>query len=145
MNPVRSLLAVLGGILLISLLVEPLEFTLVGAIAGGPVTDIEGYFAVRNRPGFLAAKVVYNTAAALLGGYMVAKIAGHAEMWHAGVAAALQTAALIWGATASEYAPFTPVWMWVVLTLLTGPAMLAGGAVRTRAGAGAADRVEERS
>lgn len=133
MSPIRSLLAVLGGIALVSLLVEPLEFTLVGAVAGGAVTDIDAYFAVRNRPWMLAAKLVYNTAAALLGGYMVAKIAGHAEMAHTGLAAAVQTAALIWGATASEYAPYTPAWMWVMLILLTGPAMLAGGAIRARA------------
>jgi hypothetical protein len=76
---------------------------------------------------------VYNTLAAVLAGYVVAKIAGHAEWAHAGVAAAVQTASLVWAALASEYAPFTPGWMWASLVVLTAPAMLAGAAVRARA------------
>lgn len=133
MNPLRSLIAVLGGIALISLIVEPLEFTLVNAVADQPIADMAAYFAIRNRPGMLAAKLVYNTLAALLGGYMTAKIAGATEMTHAAVAAAAQTAALIWGFTASEFAPYTPVWMRVALVLLTGPAMMAGAIIRKQA------------
>ena len=133
MNPVRSIIAVLGGIGLISLVTEALEFTLVRAAAGGPIPDMAAYFAVRNGPAILAAKLVYNTLAAVLGGYMTAKVAGGREVPHAVVGALVQTAALIWGFTASEYAGFTPVWMRVALVLLTGPAMVAGGLVRARA------------
>ena len=92
-----------------------------------------GYFAVRNQPGILGAKLVYNTPAASLGGYMTAKVAGRAKMAHAGVAALGQTAALVWGFTVGEYAAYTPVWMRIALVALTGPAMFAGGAVRARA------------
>lgn len=132
-NPLRSLLAIILGTGVISLLVEPLEFTLVNAAASGPIADMAGYFAVRNQPGILTAKLVYTTAAALLGGYLAAKIAGRAEVAHAGFAAAVQTVALIWGATTSEYASFTPSWVWIALVVLTGPAMIAGGAIRARA------------
>lgn len=132
-NPLRSIIAVLGGIGLVSLIVEPLEFTLVNATTDAPIADMAGYFAVRNQPGILAAKVVYNSLAALLGGYMTAKIAGTHEMRHAGVAALAQTAALIWGFTVGEYASYTPVWMRVVLVLVTGPAMLAGAKIRESA------------
>jgi len=72
-NPVRSIIAVLGGIGLASLVVEALEFTLVNAVAGGTIADMAGYFAVRNQPAVLGAKLVYNTLAAVLGGYMTAK------------------------------------------------------------------------
>ena len=133
MNPLRSIIAVLGGIGLVSIVVETLEFTLVNAVAGGTILDMAGYFAVRNRPAILGAKLVYNTLAAVLGGYMTAKVAGTREMAHAGVAALLQTAALIWGFTAGEYAAFTPAWMRIALVLLTGPAMLAGASIRARA------------
>ena len=126
MNPIRSIVAIIGGIAVISLLVEPLEFFLVSAVAGGPIMDMEGYFGIRNRPGILAAKLVYNTLAAVLGGYMTAKIAGVREMTHAAVAALAQTAALIWGFTLGEYAPYTPVWMRAALIVLTGPAMMGG-------------------
>jgi len=133
MNPLRSIIAVLGGIALVSLIVEPLEFSLVNAISDEPITDMAGYFAVRNQPGILAAKVVYNTLAAVLGGYMTAKLAGTEEMRHAGVAALAQTAAFLWGFTAGEYASYTPVWMRVTLVLVTGPAMMAGAAIRANA------------
>ncbi len=123
----------LGGIGLVSIVVETLEFTLVNAVAGGTILDMAGYFAVRNRPVILGAKLVYNTLAAVLGGYMTAKVAGTREMAHAGVAALVQTAALIWGFTAGEYAAFTPAWMRIALVLLTGPAMLAGASIRARA------------
>lgn len=133
MSFVRSIVAVLGGIAAISLVVEPLEFSLVNAVADAPIADIEGYFAVRNLPGILAAKLVYNTLAAVLGGYLTAKIAGTEEMRHAALAAAVQTAAFAWGFTAGEYAPYTPGWMRVALVLLTGPAILAGAAIRSAA------------
>jgi hypothetical protein len=133
MNPIRSVVAVLGGILLISVVVEVLEFTLVSARAGGAITDIQGYFAVRNQPVMLAAKLVYNSLAAVLGGHMIAKVAGSHEMLHAAVGALVQTVTLAWGFTAGEYAAFTPGWMRVALVALTGPAMLAGASVRARA------------
>lgn len=137
MNPARSIIAVLGGIGLTSVVVEALEFTLVNAVAGGTIADMAGYFAVRNQPAILGAKLVYNTLAAVLGGYMTARIAGNREMLHAGVAALVQMAALVWGFTAGEYAACTPAWMRVALVLLTGPAMLAGAATRARAMVGA--------
>jgi len=130
---IRSVVAVLGGILLISVVVEVLEFTLVSARAGGAITDMAGYFAVRNQPAMLAAKLVYNTLTAVLGGYMIAKVAGRREMAHGAVGALVQTIALVWGFTAGEYAASTPVWMRLALTAVMGPAMLAGASVRARA------------
>lgn len=133
MSPIRSIIAVLGGIAVIALVVETLEFTLVTAVSGGSITDMSGYFAVRNRPAILTAKLVYNTFAAILGGYMTAKIAGTRELLHTAVAAVIQTVALIWGFTVGEYASFTPAWTRIALVLLTGPAMMAGGMIRAKA------------
>ena len=133
MNPIRSIVAILGGIAVVSLVVETLEFTLVTAVSGGSITDMSEYFAVRNRPTILTAKLVYNTLAAVLGGYLTAKIAGTRELIHTGVAAVIQTVALIWGFTAGEYASFTPAWTRIALVLLTGPAMMAGGMIRAKA------------
>jgi hypothetical protein len=143
-NPLRSLLAILSGLAFISIVVELLEFTLVNAVAGQPLTDPEAYFAVRNQPRILAGKLVYNSLAALLGGYAVAKVAGHAEIAHGGFAAAVQTASLAWGALASDFSRFTPGWMWAALIVLTAPAMMAGAAIRARArrGRGTASEVE---
>ena len=134
MNFGRSILAVLGGIGLVSLITQLLETTLVGAAAGGQVMDMPHYFAVRNRPSILAAGLVYNTVAAVLGGYMTARIAGQQEMAHARIAALVLTASLIYGFTAGEFAHFTPAWMRIALIMLTAPGMLAGAMVRARAG-----------
>jgi hypothetical protein len=133
MGMIRSVVAVLGGIGLISIVVEVLEFTLVNAVSDGTVTDMQGYFAVRNHPAILTAKLGYSSIGAVLGGYLTARVAGRREMLHASAAAFLQTMALIWGFTAGEYAEFTPAWMRVALVLLTGPAMLVGGSIRARA------------
>jgi hypothetical protein len=86
-----------------------------------------------------AAKLVYQTLAAILGGYMTAKIAQRDQMKHGALAAAVQTTALVWGFTAGEFASFTPAWMRVALVLVTGPAMLAGAWVRAQAAAAMLD------
>ncbi|NOT25138.1 MAG: hypothetical protein HOP16_03445 [Acidobacteria bacterium] len=133
MDIIRSIVAVLGGIGLISIVVEALEFTLVNAVSGGTITDMQGYFAVRNQPAILVAKLGYNSVGAVLGGYLTAKVAGRQEMRHGWAAAIVQTAGLVWGFTGGEFAAFTPVWMRIALVLVTGPAMLAGASIRARA------------
>ena len=130
---IRSILAILVGIGLISIVTQVLEFTLVGAASGGQLTGMEQYFEVRNRPSILAAALVYNSVAAVLGGYMVAKIAREHEMVHARIAALVQTAAMIYAFTVGEYAQFTPAWMRVALIAVVAPAILAGASIRTRA------------
>ena len=130
---IRSVVAVLAGVGLVSILVDVLEFALINAVTGGALTDMAGYFAVRNRPVMLGAQLGYNSVAAVLGGYLTARVAGSREMLHGGVAALAKTAALAWGFTAGEYAGFTPVWMRIALVLVTGPAMIAGASIRARA------------
>ena len=82
----------------------------------------------------LAAALGYHSAAAFLAGYVVAKIAGAGDVMLAGVWAAVQTAALIRAFTAGEYAAYTSAWTRLALVALTGPAIVAGAAVRVRAG-----------
>jgi hypothetical protein len=130
---VRSLLAVLLGVGFVSLIVEFLEFTLVNAYAGARIADMGTYLAVRNEPMLLGAKLVYNTLAALLGGYITAKVAIGEEMPHAYIAAAVKSAAMIWGFTTDELAGDTPVWMMIALLATTGPGMVAGAWVRAQA------------
>ena len=106
---------------------------LVGAAANGPLASEAEYFAVRNQPAMLAAALVYNAAAAFLAGYVITKVAGTRDVMLAGVGAAVQTAALVWGFTGGQYAAYTPVWTRIALVVLTAPAMVASGAVRARA------------
>ena len=139
-NPIRSIIAVLGAFGLVALVTEALEFTLVSAVSGGSITDMAQYLAIRNRPGMLAAKIAYTGVAGILGGYMAAKVAGTREMLHGGLAAAFQTLTLLWGFTAGEFAASMPLWARAAIVLVTGPAMIAGAAIRARAAAARASR-----
>ena len=133
MNPVKSLTAILGSLLVIFVLGQVLELGLVMGSSNQQLENIEQYNAVRAKTSVQAGLLIAHAVAALLGGYLTARVAGRREMQHAGVAAFVQTAALVWGFTAGEWAEFTPVWMRVALVLLTGPAMLMGASIRARA------------
>ena len=129
----RSILAVLGGFVLFQVLTQLLETTLVAVAAAEPIADETAYFAVRNRPALLAARIAYTSVAALLSGYMAAKIAMSSPVRHAMAAAAVVMALLAWEFTGSDYARVTPMWMRIVLIAMTGPMMLAGGWIRASA------------
>lgn len=131
-NVVRVILAVLGALVLFSVLSQVLEATLVRAVGGEQVTNMTEYLAVLNRPPLLVAKTVANIFVALLAGYMCGKIAGEREVTFAGIAAAAESASLAWGFMAGEYAAL-PLWMRILLLATTGPAMLAGAWVRMQA------------
>jgi hypothetical protein len=126
MQILRSLLAVLVGLVLISLIVEPLEFGLVAAVNGGVTTDPDTYIRVRNGPAFLAAKVVYNTAAAIVGGWVTARLARRAPMAHGLVLAVIQKAAFGWAVANPALRRTTPDWMWACLIVLTFAGIMTG-------------------
>jgi hypothetical protein len=133
MNPVKSLTAVLGGILVIFALGQLMELVLVMAIADPRPETIEQYFTVRERTPIQIGILVSHGVAAVLGGYIAARIAGGRELLHASIAAAVQIGFLLWGFAPGENAAMTPMWNRVALVAVTAPAMLAGAAVRAKA------------
>ena len=130
---VRSIIGVLGGIVIISLLGQLLEVPLVNAFAAEPITDLNGYLAVRNQPPIHIALLAIAAITGVLAGYMVAKIAGQYELRHAAFAAGLQALLLIRGFAAEDAAAAFPAWLRLGLVLVTVAAMLLGAAVRARA------------
>jgi hypothetical protein len=130
---VRSVIAVLGGIVIGAVLPEVLETTLVRAASDAPLADLSAYFAIRNRPGMLVTKIVSSGLTGVLAGYFAAKLSGTLELGHAAIAGLVQTASLAWGFTLGEYASATPIWVRVFLVALAAPAMLLGASVRRRA------------
>ena len=126
MRILRSVFAVLAGLLLISVVVESLEFALVALVNGGVTTDPNSYMAIRNRPAFLAAKLGYNTAAALVGGWVCAWLARRDPITHGMVLAAIQTVAFGWAVTTPPVRQSTPDWMWASLIVVTFAAIVAG-------------------
>jgi hypothetical protein len=131
-NGVRVILAVLGALVLFSVLSQVLEFALVRAAGGDQITSMSSYLAVLSRPSLLAAKAVINVFVALLTGYLAGKIAGTREVTFAGIAAAAESCSLAYGFMAGEYVVL-PLWIRILLLVTTGPAMLAGAWVRMQA------------
>jgi hypothetical protein len=128
MGPVvRSVSAVLVGMVFVTVSVEALELTLVTAISREVLTgDPEAYYAVRNGTVFLIVKVLYNTAGAMGGGYLAARLAGSKEVLHGIVLALIQTATLAWAASQPDFARWAPAWLWVALIVVTPLGILIG-------------------
>jgi hypothetical protein len=133
MNPVKSLTAVLGGILVVFAIGQVLEIVLVMAVADPRPESYDQYLTVRARTPIQIGILVSHAIAALLGGYIAARIAGVQETTHATVAAVLQIGFLLWGFSPGENAAMTPMWNRVALVVVTAPAMLAGASVRAKA------------
>lgn len=130
-NPVRSIVAVLGATVIVRWLGQALELGLVMALAN--VDNLEAYFAARNQPTLLAGVVITYVVSGLLAGYVAAKIAGTAEVSHVGLAAIIQVAFSIYESTAGGNPARYPVWVEVALPLTTPPAMIVGALVRAKA------------
>ncbi len=129
----RWILAVIVGVVVAYVLAQQLEGVLVRSAAGRNLYTAGDYFAVRNTPPILVGRLALSLAAGILGGYMAARIAKDAALRVAAIAAAALTVMLVVDFTSGEFAWGTPVWMRVALVVVTGPAMLAGAAVRIRA------------
>src|SRR5262249_37211489 len=128
----RSVLAVLVGLILISIVVEALEAMLVLAVHGGLTTDPVVYFGVRNRPWFLALNLVYNTAAAIFGGFLTARIAGRLGLTHGLILAIVQTVAFLYALAMPDMRQWTPTWMWIALIVVTAAGIVYGARIAKR-------------
>ena len=122
----RSAIAVLGGFLIFYVLYGMMETTLVRAFAGAPIENLASYLAVRNRPLMGAAQFVIVPFAALLAGYMTAKIATAHEMAHGACAAVLVGAALLYNLVTADAAPRSIALR--ALLVVTAVAALSSGA-----------------
>jgi hypothetical protein len=132
MGIVRSIAVVLAGLLLLAFIDQTLERTLVMAMANAPIKDEASYVAVRNQTNVLVIIVATHAFAALLTGYVVAKLAGTLEVQHAAATAAFATLLLI-SASANPNVLVPPVWVRLAMALITPPALIAGAYVRGQA------------
>jgi len=137
----RSIVVVLAAMLLLGFIDQTLEQTLVMALADAPVKDETAYVAIRNRPPVLAALLATHAVAALLTGYVLAKLAGSHEVQHAAAAAALVTLLLV-AASAAPNVLIPPVWVRVAMAVITPPALIAGAYIRGQARVIRAERGE---
>lgn len=128
----RSALGVLLGMILLSTVVELVEFGVVSAVNGRPTTDPDAYYAIRNRPAFLGLKLVYNTLAAVAGGLVAALVAGHSYREHGIALASVQAVAFGWALTRPELSRNMPAWMWAALIVLSAAGAVWGAQLQAR-------------
>lgn len=137
----RSIVVVLAAMLLLGFIDQTLEQTLVMSLANAPVKDEASYIAVRNRPQVLTALLVTHAIAALLTGYVLARLAGSHEVQHAAATAALVTLLLV-AASVAPNVLVPPLWARVAMAVITPPALIAGAYIRGQARVIRAERGE---
>ena len=133
MTLIRAAAAVIAGIAISYIMAQQLEGVLVRMSAGRNLYTAGDYFAVRNTAGILAARLILTLVTAVFGGYVVARIARTDPVRYASIAAAALTVMLVLDFTTGEFAWGTPAWMRVALVVITGPALVAGAAIRAEA------------
>lgn len=121
MKIIRSILAIVVGLLVITIVAEGIEYFIVAVIMDVPsdVNNPAPYFTARNQPLILVLKHLYNGLAGLAAGYLLAKIAGYKEKMHGWILIFVQTIAIIWTLTQPDMAKWLPIWLWITITVAT--------------------------
>ncbi len=146
-NPLRSAVAVVGGVLLLNFMDATLERALVSAIAQSAAADQAAYLAVRNRPLVLTVTLVTHALASALAGYIIGRIATVYEVRHAIAAAVVLTAG--YAATFfTDNAMLPPGWVRAAMIVVTPLALVGGAHIRAEARAirdeqAGTDRIEK--
>jgi hypothetical protein len=130
---IRSVIAVLGAIVVVFFLSEPLEVATVALVAPSRPANIDEYMVARATPRVVAGRAAIGLVTGLLAGYLAAKIAGRYEMRHALVAVAVQAIFMLRGFALDPPTASLPLWTRAVLVLVTAFGMIGGAAVRARA------------
>ena len=133
MSFLRTVLAIVVGILLAYGLPWVLERVLVESMAGRNLYTAGDYYSVRNTAGILAARLVMAVFLSVLAGHVAARVAGEDAVRTVAIAAAALSLMLTWEFTGGAFAWATPIWMRIALVAITGPAMVLGAYVQAAA------------
>ena len=130
----RLVAGTLVGLVAITFVAESIEFLIVRVLSGKSFdylsTHQDEYFEIRNQSGILITKLLYNSVAAIIGGYLMAWIArAHARIGLA-ILIGIQVIALVWGGFFSELSETGPLWMWLALIVLTPAGIYVGCRIR---------------
>ena len=122
MKTMRMLVGVVLGMLTMTVVAESIEFAIVSVMLGKSFdylsTHQAEYFAARNQTGVLIAKMLYNSIAAIAGGYVTTWVARHQVRTGVALMIGIQVSALVWGGFFSALAETGPQWMWLALILV---------------------------
>jgi hypothetical protein len=130
MGLIRAAAAVIVGILLAYGLPWLLERVLVESMAGRNLYTAGDYYLVRNTTRIIAARIAMGVFLSVLAGHVAARVAKDDMVRTVAISASALTIMLISEFTVGEFAWGTPIWMRVVLVVITGPGMVLGAYVR---------------
>ncbi len=132
---IRLLAGIIVGLFVTSIIAEVIELGLVLAVSDEAFSDLrndqERYFEIRNHPGILASKLAYTLLAAVVGGWLAAKVAGRMSTPATYGMICVQTAALCWAGFLSELGATAPQWLWFALIVITSAGFYLGYLIAT--------------
>jgi hypothetical protein len=122
MKYIRVVLGIIIGLLVITIVAEVIEFTLVKSVSGTSFealqADEQEYFNVRNRTWILISKVFYSLIAGIFGGYITTWISKEKAKIAIYILLFFQIVFLIWAGFISELSETGPLWMWGYLLII---------------------------
>lgn len=122
----RSILAVLAGLAASVVTVIVLTFAAVFVFFGGDMT-------ADPTPPYLGVNIAYSLGAAMLGGWLAARLAPSRPFWHAGSLAVLLFLLSFGGTGAeAEASSAVPAWYGTVLAIIGPTGVVLGGWLRVR-------------
>lgn len=132
MKIIRSVIAVLAGLIVLTVVGETIEYVITVFIYGADSGSNESYFGIRNQPLNLVYKLIYNFLCGMLGGVVAVKIASNRKPIHGYALASIQLISFIWAMTDNEMRSFAPLWAWVSFTVVTVGGIITGARLAVR-------------
>ncbi len=119
MNYIKIVLGIIFGLVVITLIAESIEFTIVSLVSGKSLGQLQAnqdiYFNIRNRNWILISKIFYSLFAGIAGGYFATWISGKISKITIFALIFVQIISLVWGGFFSEWSSTGPIWMWLYL------------------------------
>jgi hypothetical protein len=131
---IKSILAIVTGMAVITGIAEGIEYLIISVIKGvkADAANPDAYFAARNETPILALKHVYNFLAGLAGGFVCAWIAGRKEQVHGWVLMLVQAVAIAYAMFTPELAKGAPIWAWITFGAATLIGIYTGAWLRVK-------------
>lgn len=122
MHYFRLILSIVLSLILITLLVEMIEFSIVALVSGQSFSEVpqdqEAYFSLRNQTTILIAKPIYTFIVAFMVSYLGSKFLLQYRISFFITLAIIQSTGILYGAFLSEYKNSLPLWYWLLLLLV---------------------------
>lgn len=128
-NVIRSVLAVLAGIVTLTVLAFAIEAVTNPLLQSLFPQALPNELAINRNAPLKLFMLAYGTLCGVAGGYVTAWVARRAGVWHASIMGAIQVSLTALAMT--DYMDTAPLWVWIAGMVLTVPAAWCGGNIRS--------------